>query len=261
MSIIKSLSDFSPLNEDNMAGLANAHPWQEIERMVTVMVAGTPIQLTGNLFKTGSSIIDTNSTPFQDAIGVFKKLKEAGYRGTLIIRGSASKVGFEKGFDNMALAQKRADNFWKAVQKWFKENAGQGLQIQFGFEIKPEAVVGEATVPNSKEALAEQCVYLIWVGEDKKEDRLKYDLVQPIDNTAVAVKPVPIKVPVVLPEEERGTGSYTRCGCCGRDFTDNDKKGWVMDRYKWALNELKNGWLRSKPGTTVWEWLTNMSKK
>jgi len=254
MSIIKSLNEFSPLNEDNMSGLANAHPWQEIERMVTVMVAGTPIQLTGNLFKTGSSIIDTNSTPFQDAIGVFRKLREAGYRGTLIIRGSASKVGFERGFDNFALAQKRADNFWKAVQKWFKENEG----LQFGFEIKLDAVVGEATVPNSKEALSEQCVYLIWVGEDKKVDKVKYELVQPIDNTAVAVKPLPIK-PTILPIEQEG--DLTVCGCCGRAFTDKDKTGWVMDRYLWALNELKNGWLKSKPGTTVWEWLTSMSRK
>ena len=257
MGIIKSLSDFSPLNEDNMSGLANAHPWQEIEQMVTVMVAGTPIQLTGNLFKTGSSIIDTNSTPFQDAIGVFTKLDQAGYQGKLIIKGSASAVGQERGFDNMALARKRAENFWKAVQKWFN-NTPRGSQ--FGFEVQLDAMVGTATVPNSKEALAEQCVYLIWVGEDKKEDKLKYELVQPIDNTAVAVKPIPIK-PIVLPEKEKGTGSYTRCGCCGRDFTDSDRNGWVMDRYMWALNELKNGWLKSKPGTTVWEWLRNMSKK
>ena len=259
MSIIKSLSDFSPLNEDNMSGLSNAHPWQEIEKMVTVMVAGTPIQLTGNLFKTGSSIIDTNSTPFQDAIGVFKKLDEAGYQGKLIIRGSASAVGQERGFDNMALARKRAENFWKAVQKWFA-NQDIPAGFQFGFEVQLDAMVGTATVPNSKEALAEQCVYLIWVGEGKKEDKLKYELVQPIDNTAVAVKPIPIK-PIVLPEKEKGTGSYTRCGCCGRDFTDSDRNGWVMDRYMWALNELKNGWLKSKPGTTVWEWLRNMSKK
>lgn len=254
MSIIKSLSDFSPLNEDNMSGLANAHPWQEIERMVTVMVAGTPIQLTGNLFKTGSSVIDTNSTPFQDAIGVFKKLDEAGYKGTLVIRGSASAVGQERGFDNMALARKRAENFWKAVQKWFN-NTTRGSQ--FAFVVDLDAMVGTATVPNSKEALAEQCVYLIWVGEGKKVEKLKFELVQPIDNTAVAVNPIGVK-PIILDE---GGGSYGRCGCCGRDFSDKDKTGWVMDRYNWALNELKNGWLKSKPGTTVWEWLTGMSNK
>ena len=258
MGIIKSLSDFSPLNEDNMSGLANAHPWQEIEQMVTVMVAGTPIQLTGNLFKTGSSVIDTNSTPFQDAIGVFTKLDQAGYKGTLIIKGSASAVGKERGFDNLALARKRAENFWKAVQKWF-DNTTRGSK--FGFEVKLDAMVGTATVPNSKEALAEQCVYLIWVGEGKKEEKLKYELVQPIDNTAVTVRPLPVK-PIILPDEgDTEGGTYVRCGCCGREFTDKDRSGWVMDRYRWALNELKNGWLKSKPGTTVWEWLTGMSRK
>ena len=34
-----------------------------------------------------------------------------------------------------------------------------------------------------------------------------------------------------------------------------------MQRYLWSLNELKNGWLKTKMGDTVWSWLIGMSKK
>ena len=101
-------------------------------------------------------------------------------------------------------------------------------------------------------------MYLIWVPIDKQKT-FKYDLVQPIDNTATVV-PGPLIQPLV-PEPVLDGVDVVRCGCCGRPFTESDKTSWVMKRFNWSLNELKNGWLKDRTGETVWNWLIGMSKK
>ena len=274
MKRFKKLSDFSQsLNEDNLSGLANAHPWEEISKMGTRLVAGQPIQLGALLFGTGIDKIDVNSTPFQDAVQIvrwlFAKREETGtpHQGTLIIRGSASAVGSSSGYDNFALAQRRAKNLFNALQVWFDKNRppdeAHNAPVDWHSIIKyikitQEAVVGSATRKGSPEALREQCVYLIWVPVGQQRD-FQFDLVQPIDNVAVVLPKPPISS--IKPVNPDPGYEIQRCGCCGRPFTKEDKYSWVMQRYNWSLNELKNGWLKTKMGDTVWSWLIGMSKK
>ena len=274
MKRFKKLSDFSQsLNEDNLSGLGNAHPWEEIEKMGTRLVKGQPIQLGALLFGTGIDKIDVNSTPFQDAVQIvrwlFAEREETGtpHQGTLIIRGSASAVGSSSGYDNFALAQRRAKNLFNALQVWFDKNRppdeAHNAPVDWHSIIKyikitQEAVVGSATRKGSPEALREQCVYLIWVPVGQQRD-FQFDLVQPIDNVAVVLPKPPISS--IKPVNPDPGYEIQRCGCCGRPFTKEDKYSWVMQRYLWSLNELKNGWLKTKMGDTVWSWLIGMSKK
>ena len=276
MTRFKKLSDFSQsLNEENLSGLANAHPWGEIEKMGTKLVEGQPIQLTANLFGTGVDKIDVNSTAFQDAVQLLRWLwinqyNQAGQATEkLLVRGSASAVGSSSGYDNFALAQRRANNLVDALKKWFDKNTpatSPNTQVTIDLnwasltkyiKISKDAVVGSATKKGSPEALAEQCVYLIWIPTNKQKN-FKYDLVQPIDNTATVV-PMPLIQPLE-PEPVLVDVGVVRCGCCGRSFTESDKTSWVIKRFNWSLNELKNGWLKDRTGETVWKWLTDMSK-
>jgi hypothetical protein len=103
-------------------------------------------------------------------------------------------------------------------------------------------------------------VYLIWVPEGKQRD-FQYDLVQPIDDVRVVLPQPPISTIVPVQPDPDFSTKIERCGCCGRPFTQNDRYSWVMQRYNWSLNELKNGWLKTKMGDTVWSWLIGMSKK
>jgi hypothetical protein len=277
MKRFKKLSDFSQsLNEENLSGLANAHPWGEIEKMGTKLVKGEPIQLTANLFGTGIDKIDVNSTAFQDAVQLLRWLWLQRYNQTgqaddkLIVRGSASAVGSSSGYDNFALAQRRANNLVDALQKWFDKNTpptapdskSNTVNLDWSaltkyIKISKDAVVGSATRKGSPEALAEQCVYLIWVPVSKQQD-YQFDLVQPIDNVGVVLPQPPTQV--LKPVNPDPGDEMVRCGCCGRPLLD-DKYSWVTQRYLWALNELKSGWLKTKTGDTVYSWLVNMSKK
>ena len=75
MKRFKKLSDFSQsLNEEDLSGLTNAHPWEEISKMGTRLVKGQPIQLGALLFGTGIDKIDVNSTAFQDAVQIVRWL-------------------------------------------------------------------------------------------------------------------------------------------------------------------------------------------
>jgi hypothetical protein len=277
MKKFRKLSEFTQkINEDNLSGLANAHPWQEIEKMGSRLVKGDPIQLTANLFGTGVDRIDPKSTPFQDAVQLLRWLfvqvmeNKQTADANLVIRGSASAVGSSSGYDNFALAARRSKNLVDALKTWFDKNkpktdltGGEFVNLDWAtlskyVKISQDAIVGSATKKGSPEALAEQCVLLIWVPVGQ-EEVYKYDLVQPIDNTGTVVKPQ--KPLLEIPNPIQLDGELVRCGCCGREFTANDKKSWVMKRYQWSLNELKNGWLKNKTGLDVFGWLVGMSKK
>jgi hypothetical protein len=277
MKKFRKLSEFTQkINEDNLSGLANAHPWQEIEKMGSRLVKGDPIQLTANLFGTGVDRIDPKSTPFQDAVQLLRWLfvqvmeNKQTADANLVIRGSASAVGSSSGYDNFALAARRSKNLVDSLKTWFDKNkpktdltGGEFVNLDWAtlskyVKISQDAIVGSATKKGSPEALAEQCVLLIWVPVGQ-EEVYKYDLVQPIDNTGTVVKPQ--KPLIEIPDPIQLDGELVRCGCCGREFTANDKKSWVMKRYQWSLNELKNGWLKNKTGLDVFGWLVGMSKK
>jgi outer membrane protein OmpA-like peptidoglycan-associated protein len=107
MKNIKSYSDLvnESLNEDN---IGSAYTRQD---QLTFTPGSTTI-LDGSLFKLGKDQIDTNNSQFKKAVDLLKPL------GTPIItiQGGASAVGNDKGFDNMGLAKRRAENFVRALK-------------------------------------------------------------------------------------------------------------------------------------------------
>lgn len=248
------------VNEDNLSGGGNAHPWQEITKISTKIVQGEPVKLAGaGLFKTGSTGINTDSVQYKDAVQILKWFAQnkGKYEGTIIIVGSASAVG-SKNFDNYALAKKRAESLINTIKNSPDAKDLKGLLD----EIVTDAVVGTATKAGSPEAMAEQCVYIA-LRKDNVENDFIYTMVQPIDNTATVVQP--IKKQIKVPDEERilvvDKSQIVRCGCCGRNFSDNDKKSWVMERYLWTINQLTNEWLKNKTGVDVAKWLQGMAKQ
>lgn len=257
---LKRMADLDKkmIYEDNASGGGNAHPWQEITKISTRIVQGEPVKLTGGgLFKTGSTAINTESTQFKDAVQILKWFAQNKdkYKGVVSIVGSASAVG-SKNFDNFALAKKRAQSLAEAIKKSPDAKDLKGLTLVI------DAVVGKATKANSPEALAEQCVYIAF-REEGEEKEFVYDMVQPIDNTATVVKD-PIKKKLIIPDEEKildiDKSKIVRCGCCGRDFSANDRKSWVIERYLWTINQLTNDWLKNKTGVDVAKWLQNMAR-
>jgi len=207
MKNIKSYLDLvnESLNEDN---IGSAYTRQD---QLTFTPGSTTI-LDGSLFKLGKDQIDTNNSQFKKAVDLLKPL------GTPIItiQGGASAVGNDKGFDNMGLAKRRAENFVRALKA-----AGVDTSLyvtKFG--------VGTATVPNSPEANAEQFVKIIYT----KGPRGQY--IGAIDNATVKKQIIPINK-VVPPVE------------VGRDFVilkvfyDKDTKDKVMSSVVNSTKSLK----------------------
>lgn len=257
---LKRMADLDKkmIYEDNLSGGGNAHPWEEITKISTRIVQGQPVKLAGaGLFKTGSTAINTESIQYKDAVQVLKWFAQNKdkYKGVVSVVGSASAVG-SKNFDNFALAKKRAQSLVDAIKKSPDAKDLKGLAIVI------EAVVGRSTKANSPEALAEQCVYIAFQKEGEEKEFV-YDMVQPIDNTATVVEP--IKKQIKVPDEEKilniDKSKIVRCGCCGRNFSENDKKSWVIERYLWTINQLTNEWLKNKTGVDVAKWLQGMSKQ
>jgi hypothetical protein len=207
MKNIKSYLDLvnENLNEDN---IGSAYTRQD---QLTFTPGSTTI-LDGSLFKLGKDQIDTNNSQFKKAVDLLKPL------GTPIItiQGGASAVGNDKGFDNMGLAKRRAENFVRALKA-----AGVDTSLYI-----TKSGVGTATVPNSAEANAEQFVKIIYT----KETRGQY--IAAIDNATVKKQIIPINK-VVPPVE------------VGRDFVilkvfyDKDTKDKVMSSIVNSTKPLK----------------------
>ena len=135
-------------------------------------------KLDGGVFGNGLDRIDKNSNIYISALNGFKKLatdiKNKGLNNvTVNVEGGASAVGSAQGYDNKKLAEKRAQNFVKAILQDIP-----GAPILFNITSK----VGTATKRNSPEANAEQYVK-ITVPEVRKTN---YSLSQGgRDNTAI----------------------------------------------------------------------------
>ena len=129
-------------------------------------------KLGQNLFKTGSADINKNSNEFKRAVNDLQKMTTS---NKVEIQGGASLVGQKSGYDNMALADRRARNFVKALIE-------SGVNKNF---VIIKSVVGGSDVRNSKEALAAQFVKY---GYD--ETLPKSNTTTAIDNTATVI-PLP----------------------------------------------------------------------
>ena len=126
------------------------------------------VVIDGSLFKLGKDEIDTNNEQFKRAVEILKPMLDS----TIVVNGSASAVGSDKGYDNKKLAADRAKNFVNALKA-----AGVNTSR---YEIT--STVGKATVPNSKEADAEQNVSF---KIKQNGSTVKFELAR--DNTAVVM--------------------------------------------------------------------------
>jgi hypothetical protein len=137
------------------------------------------VVLDGSLFKLGKDEIDTTNNQFKQAVEILKPMRDS----SIVVTGSASAVGNDKGYNNKKLAEDRAKNFIAALK-----DAG----VDTGRYIA-NYVVGKATVPNSPQANAEQNVTF----KIKKEgSTVKFELAR--DNTAVVIPKI-FKIKNVAP--------------------------------------------------------------
>lgn len=182
---IKRLID-SSINEQIKGGNTTGGP----ERFETSII-NRPVQMGEGLFKLGSDKINTNSDEFKRALSILRVAPGA----VVEIQGGASAVGSDRGYDNKALAERRSQNFITALK-----NSGvdtSGYQVLGG-------VVGKATKANSPEANAEQFVRFTI----KPTPGLKIDQKIAIDNTAVAMKNLPIEN-LFLKKTPEKSGKYS----------------------------------------------------
>ena len=132
------------------------------------------IELGNNLFKLGSDKINTNSAEFKKARAI---IVSSG-AGKVALQGGASSAGGDK-YDNQGLADRRANNFKKALQD-------SGVMVS-DISILPGVVTPNTDTPNSPEANKAQFVRFTMT---KLEIRFNQEMA--IDNTALAKRVVPI---------------------------------------------------------------------
>ena len=133
------------------------------------------IKLGKNLFKLGSSEIDTNSSEFKKALNLLKKGNISNAVVTPGVSGVSYRGKRSDGPRNIALGQNRAKSFINALK-------ANGLtNINFTIE---STIVGSNTIPNSPEANEEQFVIVKYSQTNKDTVPLPA-----IDNTATLRKP------------------------------------------------------------------------
>jgi len=159
------------INEALGGGLTNARP-----DSVKTSFENKTIELGNNLFKLGSDKINTNSEEFKKAKDIITKSGA----GKITLQGGASSAGSSNKYDNQGLADRRANNFKKALQD-------SGVMVS-DISILPGVVTPNTDTPNSPEANKAQFVRFTMT-----KIQLNFNQEIAIDNTAVAKKIIPIE--------------------------------------------------------------------
>lgn len=111
----------------------------------------------GGMFLNGIDKIDTNSPEYKEGLDKIKSvLVNTNGKIDIGVKGGASKVGSSSGYDNEALANRRRDNFIKAIK-----NSLGSLSNRINF-IPENGVVGDATEKNSPKANSQQFVKITY---------------------------------------------------------------------------------------------------
>lgn len=126
-------------------------------------------KMSGGLFANGVDTIDTNSTEFKQGVNAIRDAIKN--ESEITIEGGASKVGFKRGYNNEALAQRRANNFITAVKNMYPDLANLKYNITYK--------VGESQELNSDAAKAEQYVKVIYYKKGYED----FNITQAVDNT------------------------------------------------------------------------------
>lgn len=128
--------------------------------------------------KTGSDDVDIASKEYGDLVTSLRAIiKNTNITGPInvTVTGGASAVGSSSGYDNNALAKRRATMLINQLQKDIPN-----LKTKFKFNIK--GVVGKSTKLNSPEAMAEQFVKVDFDYNDVQVVKQRIES----DNTTVA---------------------------------------------------------------------------
>ena len=156
------------VNEALGSGSTNARP-----SSVTSSFENKTIELGNNLFKLGSDKINTDSREFIRAKDIISKSKA----GSITLQGGASSAGSKNKYDNQGLANRRANNFKKAL-----ENSGIKTP---NISILPGIVTPNTDVPNSPEA--DKAQFVRFTLQTKE---FNYIQKSAIDNTATKIIPI-----------------------------------------------------------------------
>jgi outer membrane protein OmpA-like peptidoglycan-associated protein len=173
------------VNEALGGGLTNARP----DKQETTLENKT-IELGNNLFKLGSDKINTNSAEFKKAREIISKSGAS----KITLQGGASSAGSKNKYDNQGLADRRANNFKKALE----DSGITGSNII----VIPGVVTPNTDIPNSPEANKAQFVRFTMT---KLELRFNQEIA--IDNTALAKRVVPIEK-VKVKTDTKTDGNY-----------------------------------------------------
>lgn len=138
---------YKPIGSDVKKDIQSYNDRHGRQPSQTVWGIGKTLTLGSNLFDTGKSTINKTSTEFQTALTSLKSLTP---QTTVDVLGGASAVGSTQGYDNNALALRRANNMIKAL----KESGVTNINFI------AKGIVGTNTQLNSPGAKAEQFVKL-----------------------------------------------------------------------------------------------------
>jgi hypothetical protein len=133
------------------------------------------VKLGKNLFKLGSSEVNTNSNEFKQALNLFSGKNISNAVITPGVSGVSYRGERSDGPRNIALGQNRAKSFINALK-------ANGL-TSINLTIEP-TIIGTNTIPNSPEANAEQFVSVKY--SEASKDNVP---IPAIDNTATLRKP------------------------------------------------------------------------
>jgi hypothetical protein len=145
---IKRNNFIDPTKSTNARGKGAGVYKSEVGRTVT-----KNITFGKDKMETGSDVVKKDTKEYQSLVATMNKTNKPndGKKYKVTIIGGASAVGSSSGYDNKALAKRRAD---KLVQSLQQDVPG----LKEKFDITTNGVVGTATKLNSIEAYKEQFV-------------------------------------------------------------------------------------------------------
>ena len=157
------------IEEQLAGGNTNARPGSN-----KTTIENKTFEIPGTFFKLGSDKVDVNNPFFQKAL---RMILEAGRGAVISLQGGSSSVGGKK-YDNLGLANRRAENFKTALI-----NSGVKNRIN----ILPGIVTPNTDDPKSDAAMAAQFVRM-----RIENISVKIEDVMAIDNTSREKPIIPI---------------------------------------------------------------------
>lgn len=176
------LGNVKPLiNEDNVGGGGQrgggSGKGTGYEKEIMTYDTLTPITLSKDSFKTGSDQIDTTSDEYQELKQKLNNLPKSDTKLDVKVVGGASSVGSKSGYNNKALALRRANNLVALLKKDIP-----GIDDKANF-ITSGYVTPNTDIPESDLALRAQKIDVSFNQKGKGQVKTPIE----VDKTAVKV--------------------------------------------------------------------------